>query len=133
MLNCVAIIGRLTATPELKKTQSGTSVCSFTVAVNRRFKKGEETEADFIDCVAWKATAEFLCKYFEKGSTIAVSGRLQTRNYEDKNGRKIKVTEIVADDISFCESKKPKAEPNIAPPADEGIMQEIPDDEEYPF
>jgi len=132
-MNSSNIIGRLTATPELKKTQSGTSVCSFTVAVNRRVKKGEESEADFIDCVAWKATAEFLCKYFEKGSMIAVSGRLQTRNYEDKNGRKIKVTEIVAEDISFGESKKPKAEPNIAPPTDEGVMQEIPDDEDYPF
>lgn len=132
-MNSSNIIGRLTATPELKKTQSGTSVCSFTVAVIRRVKKGEETETDFIDCVAWKAKAEFLCKYFEKGSMIAVSGRLQTRNYEDKNGRKIKVTEIVADDISFCEGKKPKAEPNIAPPTDEGVMQEIPDDEDYPF
>jgi len=134
MLNVAAITGRLTADPELKKTNTGTSVCSFTVAVDRNFvKQGEERQADFLEIVAWKSAAEFVSKYFQKGSMIAVSGRLQTRNYEDKNGRKIKVTEIVAEDISFGESKKPKAKPNIeyeVPPE----MYEVPDDDEtLPF
>lgn len=110
MLNSVIIMGRLTSTPELKTTSSGLSVTSFTVAVDRRFQKqGEEKQADFLNVVAWRQTADFVCKYFNKGSMIAVQGELQTRNYEDKNGNKRVATEIVADNVSFCGGKKDSA------------------------
>ena len=110
MLNSVIIMGRLTSTPELKTTNSGVSVTSFTVAVDRRFQKqGEEKQTDFLNIVAWRQTADFVCKYFSKGSMIAVQGELQTRNYEDKNGNKRTATEIVADDVSFCGGKKDNA------------------------
>lgn len=136
MLNVAAITGRLTADPELKKTNTGTSVCSFTVAVDRNFvKQGEERQADFLEVVAWKNAAEFVSKYFQKGSMIAVQGTIQTRNWEDKNGNKRKSTEIIADQVSFCGGKteeKP-AKPNIeyeVPPE----MYEVPDDDEtLPF
>lgn len=107
MLNSVIIMGRLTSTPELKTTNSGLSVTSFTVAVDRRFQKqGEEKQTDFLNVVAWRQAADFVCKYFNKGSMIAVQGELQTRNYEDKNGNKRTATEIVADNVSFCGGKK---------------------------
>lgn len=110
MLNSVIIMGRLTSTPELKTTSSGLSVTSFTVAVDRRFQKqGEDKQADFLNVVAWRQTADFVCKYFNKGSMIAVQGELQTRNYEDKNGNKRVATEIVADNVSFCGGKKDSA------------------------
>ena len=106
MLNCVAIMGRFTADPELRQTTEGTSVTSFTVAVDRGYiKQGEERQADFISCVAWRQTAEFICKYFHKGEMIAIDGRLQTRNWEDKNGCKRKETEIIVTNASFCGSK----------------------------
>lgn len=107
MLNVSAINGRLVADPELRHTESGVSVTSFTVAVDRSYcKQGEERQCDFIDCVAWRGTAEFLCKHFRKGQMIAVNGRLQSRTYTDKNGNKRKATEIVADGTEFCGSKK---------------------------
>lgn len=110
MLNSVIIMGRLTSTPELKTTSGGLSVTSFTVAVDRRFQKqGEEKQTDFLNVVAWRQTADFVCKYFNKGSMIAVQGELQTRNYEDKNGNKRVATEIVADNVSFCGGKKDSA------------------------
>lgn len=110
MLNSVIIMGRLTSTPELKTTSSGLSVTSFTVAVDRRFQKqGEDKQADFLNVVAWRQTADFVCKYFNKGSMIAVQGELQTRSYEDKNGNKRVATEIVADNVSFCGGKKDSA------------------------
>lgn len=106
MLNCAVIMGRLTADPELKTTNSGLSVTSFCVAVDRRYQKdGEERQADFINVVAWRQTAEFICKYFCKGQMIAVQGAIQTRNYEDKNGNKRTAVEIVAENVSFCGSK----------------------------
>ncbi len=106
MINCAVIMGRLVADPELRQTQSGVSVTSFTVAVDRSFvKQGEERQADFIDVVAWRQTAEFVTKYFQKGSMIAITGAIQTRTYEDKNGNKRKAVEIVADNVSFCGSK----------------------------
>ena len=84
MLNIVALMGRLTHTPELKTTQNGTSVCSFGIAVDRTYTpKGEERKADFIDVVAWRQTAEHICKYFQKGSMIAIDGSIQTRSYQD--------------------------------------------------
>lgn len=106
MLNISILMGRLVNTPELKATQNGTSVTSFTIAVERSYaKSGEQRQADFIDCVAWRQTAEFITKYFQKGSMIALKGNIQTRNYEDNNGNKRKAVEVVVDDVSFCGSK----------------------------
>ena len=106
MLNTVVIMGRLTADPELRTTASGLSVTSFSVAVDRRFQRqGEEKQTDFINVVAWRQTADFVSRYFHKGSMIAVQGSIQTRNYEDKNGNKRTAVEIVADNVSFCGSK----------------------------
>ena len=106
MLNCAIIMGRLVADPELRTTTSGISVTSFRVAVDRNFiRAGEERQADFIDVVAWRQTAEFVTKYFHKGSMIAVQGSIQTRNYADRNGNKRTAVEIVADNVSFCGSK----------------------------
>ena len=108
MLNIAAIMGRLTADPELRKTPSGVSVTTFTLAVDRSYvKQGEERQADFIDVVAWRGTAEFVCKYFSKGRMMAVDGSIQTRSYEDKNGNKRKAVEIVANNVSFA-GDKPK-------------------------
>lgn len=110
MVNCAVIMGRLVADPELRTTGSGVSVTSFAVAVDRRFaNKDEEKQADFIDVVAWRQTADFVCKYFRKGSMIAVQGNIQTRMYEDKDGNKRKAVEIVADNVSFCGSKSDSA------------------------
>ena len=106
MINNVVLMGRLTAVPELKTTQSGISTVRFSVAVERRYnKQGEDRQTDFIDCVAWRQTAEFVSKYFNKGSMIAVVGSIQTRNYEDKNGNKRKAVEVQVDNVSFCGSK----------------------------
>ena len=113
MLNCAILMGRLTADPELKTTTNGTSVTSFRIAVERNFvRQGEERQADFIDIVAWRQTADFVTRYFHKGSMIAVQGSIQTRNYEDKNGNKRTAVEVVADGVSFCGSK---AESGAAP------------------
>ncbi|MGL5972119.1 MAG: single-stranded DNA-binding protein [Oscillospiraceae bacterium] len=106
MLNIVALMGRLTSDPELKTTPNGISVCSFSIAVNRTFAKaGEERQADFINIVTWRNTAEFVSKYFTKGQLIGVDGSIQTRNYEDKNGNKRVAFEIVANNVHFAESK----------------------------
>lgn len=108
MLNVAVIMGRLVAAPELRTTPSGISVCSFRVAVDRSYssRDGGERQTDFIDVVAWRNTAEFVCKYFQKGQMIAVNGRIQTRNYEDKQGNKRTAVEIVADNVNFCGSKR---------------------------
>lgn len=108
MLNVAVIMGRLVATPELRTTPSGVSVCSFRVAVDRSYssRDGGERQTDFIDVVAWRNTAEFVCRYFQKGQMIAVNGRIQTRNYEDKQGNKRTAVEIVADNVNFCGSKR---------------------------
>ena len=106
MLNVAIIMGRLVADPELRTTQSGISVTSFRVAVDRSYSKdGGQREADFIDVVAWRGTAEFVCKYFGKGQMIALQGRIQTRSYEDRQGNKRTAVEIVADNVSFCGGK----------------------------
>lgn len=106
MLNCVVIMGRLVADPELRTTASGLSVSSFAVAVDRNYARpGEEKQTDFINVVAWRSTAEFVSKYFHKGSMIAVQGSLQTRRYEDKTGAKRTAYEVLADNVSFCGSK----------------------------
>lgn len=106
MLNVVAIMGRLVADPELKTTTSGTSVCSFRIACDRNFaKQGEERQADFITVQAWRQTAEFVCKYFQKGSLIAIEGSLQTRQYQDKSGSNRTAVEVVANNVSFAGAK----------------------------
>ena len=108
MLNHITIMGRLTRDPELRRTGSGVAVASFTVAVDRDFGKNEngEKETDFIDCVAWRQTGEFVSKYFTKGSMIVVSGRLQVRSWTDKEGNKRRTAEVVADNCYFGESKR---------------------------
>lgn len=106
MLNKVFLMGRLTADPELKQTPNGISVVSFSLAVERDFaSKGQERQADFINIVAWRNTAEFISKYFSKGKMIIIQGAIQTRNYEDKSGNKRTAFEIVADQVYFGESK----------------------------
>lgn len=140
MLNNAVIMGRLVADPEQRVTNSGISVTSITVAVDRRFtKQGEEKQADFIDVIAWRQTAEFICKYFRKGSMIAIQGYIQTRTYEDKNGIKRKAVEIVADNVSFCGSKNENTTPSASPTPsmnisadDDNDFQEIPEDD-LPF
>ena len=107
MLNVAIIMGRLTRDPELRRTNSGKPVASFTVAVDRDYApEGQEKETDFIDCVAWNGTAEFVEKYFKKGSMIVVNGRLQLRNWTDKEGNKRRTAEILASNVYFGESKK---------------------------
>ncbi|MBR7060302.1 MAG: single-stranded DNA-binding protein [Eubacterium sp.] len=106
MINTVAIMGRLTFDPELRSTPSGVSVIRFQVACDRNYQRaGEERQADFIDCVAWRQTAEFVSRYFRKGSMIAVEGSIQTSNFTDKDGNKRKQVEVVANNVSFCGSK----------------------------
>lgn len=106
MLNVVALVGRLVANPELRQTPQGVGVVTFRIAVDRNFARaGEQRQADFIDIVAWRQQAEFVCKYFQKGSWIAVNGSIQTRSYQDKNGNNRTAVEVVADQISFCGNK----------------------------
>ena len=108
MLNHIVIMGRLVRDPELRRTGTGVAVTSFTVAVDRDFGKNEngEKETDFIDCVAWRQTGEFVSKYFAKGRMAVVSGRLQIRNWTDKEGNKRRTAEVVADNVYFGDSKR---------------------------
>ena len=107
MLNVAVLMGRLVADPELRHTPNGIAVTTFTIAVDRGYAKaGTERQTDFIDIVAWRSSAEFVCKYFRKGQMIAVEGSIQTRSYTDKDGNKRKAFEIVANNVSFTESKR---------------------------
>lgn len=107
MLNKIVLMGRLTRDPELRRTNSGTAVASFAIAVDRDFKgQGGEKETDFIDIVAWRNTAEFVSKYFSKGRMAVVEGRLQIRDWTDKEGNKRRSAEVVADNVYFGDSKK---------------------------
>lgn len=137
MLNVVAIMGRLAADPQLRQTTTGKNVASFRIACDRgRRDANGQSQADWLDVVAWDRTAEFVCKYFQKGSLIAIDGRLQTRQYQDKNGQNRTAVEIVAKNASFCGSKestshapqnaaqrpaapaqRTQGEPDAAPPA----------------
>lgn len=122
--NKVILMGRLTADPELKQTQSGTAVTSFTLAVDRRYtKEGGERQCDFISCQAWRGTAEFICKYFGKGQAMLVCGELQTRSWEDSQGNKRYATEVVASEVSFCETKK-SSEGNNTPTVQNGSQSQ---------
>ena len=139
--NKVILGGRLTAEPELKQTPNGTPVVSFSVAVNRRVAKGAEQKTDFINCVAWRQTAEFVKRYFTKGKSILVCGSLQTRTWTDNNNQKRYVVEVVADEVSFVEKKsdsQPAANQMSAPApyssAGEGIsFEEMSTDDDLPF
>lgn len=137
MYNRAIIVGRFTADPELKTTPSGVEVCSFTLAVDRQFKsQSGEKQTDFINCVAWRKTAEFISRFFQKGSAALVEGSIQVRPYTDKNGNKRSATEIVADNVRFVESKgsggqKPDAGYASKPAGDD--FTEIEDDGDLPF
>ena len=143
MINTVALMGRLVYEPELKTTQSGISVLSFVVACDRSYQsQGQERQADFIDCVAWRQTAEFISRYFHKGSMIAIEGSIQTRNFTDKNGNNRKAVEVVCDNVSFCGSKAESGtvQNNVQPAAQPTYQnavasdfEEITDDEDLPF
>ena len=128
MNNC-SLIGRLTKDPEVKKTQSGTSVCSFTIAVDRRFKNADGTrEADFIPCVGWRQVADIIGQYFHKGSRIGITGSIQTRSYDGQNG-KVFITEVLVSEIEFIDKKSETQEQKQIPaPQAEAIT---PNEEEY--
>ena len=145
MLNTITIMGRLTRDPELRRTGTGIAVASFTVAVDRDFggRDGGEKETDFIDCVAWRQTGEFVSKYFTKGSMIVVSGRLQIRNWNDKDGNKRRTAEVVADNCYFGDSKGDKTEqsgytgfiPNKSPDSADTQFSALDDEDDarFPF
>lgn len=145
MLNMAVVMGRLTADPELRHTPTNVPVTTFTVAVDRSYvKQGAERQADFIDVVAWRNTAEFVTRYFHKGSMIALEGSLQTRTYTDSQGNKRKAVEIVADSVHFTGSKRESesALPPLPEDPQQGIsyasgntgdFEEIEGDEELPF
>lgn len=135
-LNKVILIGNLTKDPELKTTQSGISTTSFTIAVQRRFAKEGQPTADFINIQAWRNTAEFVCKYFNKGKPILVCGAIQVRDYTDKDGNKRYVTEVVADEVGFVESKNSEnAAPSDNAPAFTAPAQfeDVTDEDDLPF
>ena len=142
MLNKVILMGRLTKEPELRHTQSDIPVASFTLAVDRGYKRDNDAvNVDFINVVAWRGTAEFVSKWFTKGQLVAVSGKIQTRSYQDKDGKNRTATEVVADEVFFAESKKNNAEGtcdmgNMEKAEFEPIQsefEEIDDDEPLPF
>ena len=117
-MNTICLMGRLTAEPELKTTQNGVSVTSFTLAVDRAYTpKGQEKQTDFIPCVAWRNTAEFVSKYFRKGQRMALEGSLQSRKYTDKDGNNRTVFEIVAGNVFFAESKQDSGTGNASVPS----------------
>ena len=117
MFNLVVLTGRLTADPELKTTPNGVSVTTFSIAVSRRYRAGEETQADFINIVAWRQTAEFITKYFKKGSMIGIEGSIQTRRYTDKDGKNRTAFEVIANNAQFVESKRDSATGSADMPA----------------
>lgn len=140
MLNCVTLMGRLVADPELRTTTTGKEVATFCIAVDRSYAKaGEQRQADFINIVAWEGSAKFVSNYFAKGSMIAIQGAIQTRNYEDKNGNKRTAFEVIAKEISFCGGKNENSpaptaatpSPNINVTAND--FEEIEDESDLPF
>ena len=131
MINNVTLMGRMTFDPEIKLTQNGVSVCRFAIAVDRNYKSNEERKTNFIDCVAWRGTAEFIGRYFRKGSMIALTGEIQTDIYTDQNGNKRKSFDVVVKDVSFCGSKE-KSNLDIVP--DENTeFEEIDTEDDLPF
>lgn len=132
MLNHIVIMGRMTRDPELRKTQSGVAVASFTLAVERDYcETGKEREVDFIDCTAWRGTAEMIDKYFSKGRMMIVAGRLQIRNWQDKEGNKRRSAEIVAENVYFGDSKPQNGQSQQA--AQSAEFSQLPDSTPVPF
>ena len=136
--NKVILGGRLTSDPELRQTPSGISATSFSIAVNRPYSKNQEQQqADFINCVAWRSTAEFISKYFKKGSSICVTGSIQNRSWTDNNGQKRYATDVVVSDATFVDGKNDSAqasEPAYASPVgDVPNFEELEDDDSLPF
>lgn len=143
--NKVILVGNMVSDPELKKTPNGVSVTSFSIAVSRRFtKQGEQPQADFINIVAWRTTAEFIARYFNKGKPILVCGQLQTRSRTDQNGQKRYATEVVADEATFVENKgtgggntAPASFGNDAPPSyshgNDSNFEDLSADDDLPF
>ena len=147
-LNKVVLCGRLTADPELKQTQNGIAVVSFTLAVNRRFSRGADgqnnSQADFISCVAWRQTAEFISKYFKKGSSLCITGSIQTRTWNDNTGAKRYATEVVVDEAMFVDSRSDSAgsasyvpdaygSPSFSSGSEAPNFEEIKTDDDLPF
>lgn len=133
MLNVIAIMGRLVADPQLRQTQQGTSVASFRIACDRnRADQNGQRQADFFDVVAWRGTAEFVCKYFQKGSMIAIDGQLQSRQYQDKNGNNRTAIEIVANNVNFTGSKSSSGGGNYAAAAPQPQQYAHPAPQETP-
>ena len=137
-LNKVILGGRLTADPELKQTPQGVSVTQFSIAVNRKPVKDKETQTDFINCVAWRQTADFICRFFKKGSSICISGSIQTRTWNDQQNNKRYATEVVAEEAFFVDAKNdaPVGFSNEAPTfqsQDTPKLEEIASDDDLPF
>lgn len=140
MFNLVVLTGRLTADPELKTTQSGVSYTNFSIAVQRKYKSGEEPETDFINIVAWRGSAEFVCKYFTKGEMIGIDGSIQTRRYQDKNGNNRTAFEVVANNVQFVEAKRNQSADVEGPDPLEQVQNNLnsagftpSDDDDLPF
>ena len=144
MLNCVTLMGRLVADPELRTTGTGKSVCTFRIAVDRSFAKaGEQRQADFISCVAWRQTAEFISRYFKKGSSLCLTGSIQTRTWNDNTGAKRYATDVVVDEAMFVDSRSDNAgQSSYVPDAygspsfssgDAPNFEEIKTDDDLPF
>lgn len=138
MFNLVVLTGRLTADPELKTTANGIPVTTFSIAVDRRYRSGEERQTDFINIVAWRQSAEFITKYFKKGNLIGIEGSIQTRRYQDKNGNNRTAFEVVASNVQFVESKRDSSastEPASFSNADVNDFADLGDasDDDLPF
>lgn len=134
-MNKVILMGRLTKEPELRHTTTDKPVTSFTLAVDRGFRTNGERQADFINCVAWNGTAEFVAKWFSKGQPMALSGRIQSRTYKDKDGKNRAAVEVVADEVFFAEGKRGESEARTAelPPPEMEYEELIGDNEPLPF
>lgn len=143
-MNRVVLVGRLARDPELRTTPSGVSVCNFTVACDRRYTQNGERQADFISCIAWRQSGEFVSRYFAKGNRIALEGSIQTRSWDDQNGNKRYATEVVVDHVEFAQSKgeggfapqgMPSAAPVAAPSAPSGDIDGFMpiEEEDLPF
>lgn len=142
-LNKVVLAGRLTADIELKTTPSGVSVCSFSLAINRKYSKDSEQQTDFITVVAWRQTAEFISKYFQKGSAICITGSIQTRSWKDQNGNTRYATEVVADEAMFVDGKNdsqtvetasaPSYMPDAYKPSSAPNLEDLAQDDDLPF
>nr|DAT15409.1 MAG TPA: Single strand binding protein [Caudoviricetes sp.] len=131
-MNKVILIGRLTADPDIRRTQSGKCVASYRLAVDRPFKSDGQPEADFISCVAWGKSGEFCQRYLHKGMKIALEGRIQTRTYDDKDGKKVYVTEVIVEHHEFCEGKRSADSGGYAEPA-QGFTEIDDDGSDLPF